>query len=338
MLWLLHNPLMDHVNTSQSKSMVIMWLLVVCAVVLSGASLWVATRPIPFPTPQTPVPQGVSGVAELAVKGHLLTAIAGTHSNPAFDTHTVRVEPAGQGYWAATVMVADPKAFRLWQVTVDSHGPLPQVVGLPALIPVPAMASRPAISLGEEGDPRLRDTISAALSALLTGQPDLDRYIATDANLTAIDPPPFVAVTVTGTSKPMVVDGHVMILAGLEGQRHDGIRIRAHYPLALIKEGDRWLVRAILRAMPPEAYPPPDDTGPDDSTPARAQAAHRVTGGHKTLPMPVIPPGSRPSETHRVAYGLRRTTVASQQHLRSFPPARRQLVVGEGPSLKGVPR
>lgn len=241
---------MVHAETLQNTKNKLLWFLLACSLLLGGAGLVVATRPVPLPEPPTPIPGGVSGVAEMAVITHLVNAV-GISDGRTPIAHTIAVDPAGPSRWAARVAVYDPNALRIWQVSVDTHQGVPQVVGLPALVPEPALEPVITPSVSPTGhDPQLVATVKGCLTALLTASLDLGRYISADSPLTPISPPPFVGVDVVGVSKPQVLGQDHLVMAEVKGQRRDGVVIHAQYPLSLIQRDGRWEVRGILRALP----------------------------------------------------------------------------------------
>lgn len=241
---------MVHAETLQNVKYQLQWFLLACALLLGGAALVVATRPVPIPAAPAHPPAGVGGVAELAVITHLVRAV-GVPGGQIPEAHTIGIDPAGPDQWAARVAIHDPAALRLWQVRVSTAQGTPQVVGLPALVPVPDLApvAKPTFAPGG-GDPALRQVVADTLAGLLTGSPDLGRYTSADATLTPINPPPFVSVELVGLTKPEQVGEDVLVLAEITGQRADGVTISAHYPLALTQTEGRWEVRGILRALP----------------------------------------------------------------------------------------
>lgn len=246
---------MVHAETLQNTKNQLQWFLIACALLLGGAALVVATRPVPIPDPPVHPPAGVSGVAELAVITHVVRA-AGASGGTIPEAHTIGIDPAGQDQWAARVAIHDPAALRLWQVRVSTAQGTPQVVGLPALVPVPDLTPVSKPTFAPSGiDPAMRQAVADTLAGLLTGSPDLSRYTSADAQLTPITPPPFVRVELVGLTKPEPVGSDVLVLAEINGQRADGVVLSAHYPLALTERDGRWEVRGILRALPTDAHP-----------------------------------------------------------------------------------
>ncbi|WP_336250674.1 conjugal transfer protein [Stomatohabitans albus] len=257
---------MERVLTPKSTTSNLIWFLVVFSLLLSVVGLGIAVRPVSIPKPPVNPPEGVSGVAELAVITHLVNAV-GTSEHRVPVAHTIRIDPAGQDRWAAQVAVHDPVALRIWQVRVHTDQGIPQTVGLPALVPSPTVLPKDTPTfLRTPSDSKLYQTVEASLSALLTGNPDLSRYTSADSTMTPISPPPFVGVDVIGLTKPIVLGQDHIVLVEVEGRRADGVVIRAQYPLALTTQGNEWEVRGILRDLPDHSVPAsePQEGGTSD--------------------------------------------------------------------------
>lgn len=218
---------------------------------------------------------------------------------------TVAARPISPGYWAVTVAVEVLEAdaagalvpARVWYVEVgivrSDDGSL-GAVGTPALVAAPATAPSvgpvgPTLRARQADDP-LAAAVEGLLGALLTGTGDLARYLAPDAVLTPVDPPPLTAVAVeriassTGSAGTVV---RVQVRATSAGG-HDQV---LGYEVVLVERAGRWEARSISGAPTLDQRSPSSPADPASSpTTSPNEPATPATG--TTFPPPVAEPGA----------------------------------------------
>ncbi|HUG84660.1 MAG TPA: hypothetical protein VMM13_08840, partial [Euzebya sp.] len=131
---------------------------------------------------------------------------------------------------------------------------LPALVGVPAGgdPPVPAI---PALQ-SPDGDDPLATAVDRFLSALLTGDGELSRYLAVGAS---VEQPILVgrSVQLQRLAARPLDDSRVAALAEVRMITDDGAVHLLHYPLLLQPSDGRWEVASLLPALPlqPAAQP-----------------------------------------------------------------------------------
>jgi hypothetical protein len=131
-------------------------------------------------------------------------------------------------------------------------------VALPAPVPGPAAAAEPP----DLDYPETISTTSAAgqsaagfLAAMIAGDGEITRYLAPGTSISAVTPPPYSAVALTGikgshevTEAPADGDGtHALITAELT--RLDGEKTTTQYVLTLVARDGRWEVAGVEPAV-----------------------------------------------------------------------------------------
>jgi hypothetical protein len=187
------------------------------------------------------------------------------------DTHTVAGNAAGSGYWSVTVAadveqqvepteqqledgdVPEPETFT-WYVEVGIYGdPARGLLALrtPAVMPAPPGVDedgRPS-STDEQWESRADDdplasTIDEFLDALLAGEGNPDRYLAS-GNLDPIEPAPFVDVLVGDMAVEELEDGTLRVQVMVVGETEVGIEQPLAYQIGLRFDGADYEVVSV---------------------------------------------------------------------------------------------
>lgn len=219
------------------------------------------------------------------------------------DVSTVAGRRLEAGYWTVTVAadVTEPPAggavdpaggaaepvTATWYVEVGIVGDVG--AGLAALTTPAVMPAPPGVDDGwkrrddDTWTPRDDDPIVGAvqgfLSALLTGEGDPLRYMATGGSITAADPPPFTEVVVL----QMAVTGdrddtEVRAWTQAEATTGGGSRRVVAYELVLTRSVDRWEITE-LSGVPLAVVAPRGDDAAEGTDPADATDATDGTSG-----------------------------------------------------------
>lgn len=297
-----------------------LWGLIAVAV-LAGCAAF-ATRPTSTGAPKVKLPTptvGPEGFAELYVSTFLESGEGDEARLRAFYPGSVQLRDVipGSLYVARTATVgAKEVARRYWAVTVAAEVLIPEGSGyrrsgtrfyqvgvagaetagyvatsLPAQVPPPATLRMPALELGSLERVRLGDPVADAVerfaAAFLAGDGELVRYVAPDAPLRALSPPPFVAVKVTdlATHDEPGPPAKKQVLAAVRATDSAGRVQILQYSLELAQRSGRWEVAELLPGPPlqqPSAPPSTPDgsseaTGPSIGAPATTPARGGAT-------------------------------------------------------------
>jgi hypothetical protein len=177
---------------------------------------------------------------------------------------TVAGHAIQDGYWVVTVRAelaervddAAPSAAN-WFVEVgvvgDVSGGLaalstPSVMPAPPRIAAGWQSSRPALHRPSDGDPIVA-TVEGFLDALLAGQGDPSRYVATGTVIPAASPPPFVDVAIEQIAVEEQDDGDMQVWVDVRATSPAGRDQPASYQLVLAPRADRWEI-AVLWGAP----------------------------------------------------------------------------------------
>lgn len=274
----------------------LLWLVVAAGPVMAGVAL--LRHPIAPGAPADPViPHGVHGLAELAVLAHLTAApgeadatvtpalpalrltgsafdgLSGEEQatatraaqRPPTGAVTVAATAAGPGRWGVTVAVLRGSQVEGWQVTVAAAADGLLVETLPAIVGLPGAGTPPIPDLpllrAPAGDDPLATAVDRFLSALLTGEGELSRYLAPGAGVAQ----PAVqdgSLELRRIAARPLADDRVAVLAEVRLVRGDGAVHLLQYPLLLEPSGGRWEVRRLLPALPIRPAPQPTATAP----------------------------------------------------------------------------
>ncbi len=267
----------------------LLWVLVAAGPLIGGAAL---LRPTGTPAPVAPGPPvGVTGLAELAVLAHLRSqpgeapavlmpahpalrpvgnllddlttaerAIAGRVPPPVHAAAAVTSSPAGPGRWGVVVAVLREQTVETWQVTVaaSDRGPVIETVPAPVALPT-GVVPTPAVTALRPPDPDdpLTDAVQRFLSALLTDEGELDRYLAPGA---VVQRPALVAseALLRRLATGPIGTSQLAVLAEARVRRADGWTRLVQYPLLMQRTDGQWEVLRILPALPVQDAPVPD--------------------------------------------------------------------------------
>lgn len=237
-------------------------------------------------------------------------------------TATLDARSAGERYWSVTVAAdvlstaADgyhPVGTRFYQVGVagspDGGFVVPDC--MPTQVPAPLVARAPDLEAGTLEDPNPDDAVAEAVTrfaaAFLTGNGELVRYVAPNANLRAIQPAPFTTVRLSGLAALVLPgpDKAEQVVAQLRATDGAGRVTFLQYALELAQRSGRWEVRSLLPA-PPLSRPPAaapttigggDLTGVTTTAPQLAPSSTSSTSSTTTTTVPTTTtrpnPGAR---------------------------------------------
>ena len=127
-------------------------------------------------------------------------------------------------------------------------------VAWPALLPNRYQPPAATPVTGQPREPRADDplavTVRGFLAAFLTPADDLERWVAPDAAIAPVRPPPFTALTLTGLAAADDGAGGRHVLAQVAGTRATGRVQLLQYPLRLLQRDGRWEVAQLLDDLP----------------------------------------------------------------------------------------
>lgn len=148
-----------------------------------------------------------------------------------------------------------------FQITIDAADDTLAVQALPAPVPVvaaepaPRLAYRDRVAPGDEAF----DAADGFVRALLAGDGDLTRYLAPNADLVAVTPPPYIAVEthdvrIDRAADPQPDGSTLNVLVTATATTAGGQEIAVQYPLTMIARDGRWEVDEIAPAPQTSAY------------------------------------------------------------------------------------
>ena len=127
------------------------------------------------------------------------------------------------------------------------------VVALPSLIPAPLRVSAPDLlvdRLDGIGEPSLGDMVGRFLSAYLTGDSELARYVAPSAPVLPVHPPPFTDIEVLRSGIATDPGGRTVVTVVVRAADDAGRAQLLEFWLAVSQRDGRWEVAEILPAPP----------------------------------------------------------------------------------------
>ena len=205
-------------------------------------------------------------------------------------TATVDAKEVSRRYWAVTVaaevLIPEGGGYRragtrFYQVGVAGAEAAAYVAtSLPAEVPPPATLGAPPLQVGALERVRPGDAVADAVerfaSAFLAGEGELVRYVAPDAPLRAVSPPPFVAVKVTDLAVHDIAGPPAAkeVLAAVRATDSAGRVQILHYSLELAERSGRWEVARLLPGPPLQdrAGSASESDGPSIGAPATIPA------------------------------------------------------------------
>lgn len=272
---------------------VVLWLLVVsgpATALLVAARLSALDQRLDVITSRTAseppaATAGAEGFAELFIAAYLSSGEDSTDLDGFLDgvsldgvengqwsvTRTISLgaEEIAPGYFAVTVAAdvvandhdADGASLRVSQGTwffSVGVGETPTgwtVTGLPSLISAPANVEAPELLVDRlEGvEPDIDELLSRFLSAYLTGEGELARYVAPSSAIVPVQPPPFANVEVVAAGMAATTDAGTHVAAVVRATDLAGRTQLLEYSLAISERDGRWEVSALLPAPPLQA-------------------------------------------------------------------------------------
>lgn len=202
----------------------------------------------------------------------------------------IAVDQLSPGYWAVTVAAhvaanteegSEDLGIRYYQVGIRATGG-PTVgggddpsfpvgysaTGLPAEVNPPSTLAETDLAYVERNSTDAQDPIASAvtqfLSAYLLGDRELARYIAPNAPITPLSPPPYLALELRALHATDVRGSEVSVLATVTVQDARHLPSQLTYPLTLASRDGRWEVSAI----DPAPLLPGGLSAPAEMTPA----------------------------------------------------------------------
>lgn len=159
--------------------------------------------------------------------------------------------------WEVTVVVDamelvegayEPAGLQYYTVTVDTAGDHPTAVALPARVPGPTVAHHSLATPSFDGDlpPDQAEAVAGFLDAYLTGQGEVARFAATNAQIPRFEQAPYAAVDVAAAGSDELGRVHMTIEAVTE----NGGRHRLEYTLETTFERGVWEVSKLVAAAP----------------------------------------------------------------------------------------
>ena len=127
------------------------------------------------------------------------------------------------------------------------------VVGLPSLVPAPNRVSAPDLLVGRWdgiGDPGLADMVGRFLSAYLTGDGELTRYLEPSSPIVSVQPSPFSAVEVLRSGMAEDRQGGTVVAVVARATDEAGRAQLLEFGLAVSQRDGRWEVAEVLPAPP----------------------------------------------------------------------------------------
>lgn len=181
------------------------------------------------------------------------TSLGATEIAPGYFAVTVAVKLIAPATESDATTAPEPVGTLFYSVGVAETDSGWTVVSLPSLVPPPDRASAPDLlvdRLDGIGDPGLEDMVDRFLSAYLTGDGELTRYLAQSASVAGVQPSPFTAVEVLRSGMAEDPDGRTVVSV-LARATDDGGRAQLlGFWLTVSQRDGRWEVTEVLPAPP----------------------------------------------------------------------------------------
>ncbi|MEX2623971.1 MAG: conjugal transfer protein [Acidimicrobiia bacterium] len=181
------------------------------------------------------------------------TSLGGTEIAPGYFAVTVAVELIAQAADSDSTSVPEQVGMLFYSVGVAETDSGWTVAGLPSLMPAPSRVSAPDLlvdRLDGIDDPGLEDMVGRFLSAYLTGDSELARYMAPSSPALPVHPPPFIAVEVLRTGMAEDKQGGTVVAVVARATGDAGRAQLLEFWLAVSQRDGRWEVAEVLSAPP----------------------------------------------------------------------------------------
>ncbi|MEV0032793.1 conjugal transfer protein [Nocardia sp. NPDC050793] len=156
--------------------------------------------------------------------------------------------------WSVTVAVASKGAIgdrQFYRVAVSVTNGALRALALPAQVPPPRQGFSLALaySVPCAPDSPLSTVAAGFLQAFLAGSGDINRYLTTDAGITALTPPPYSqleVLSVKSTDSQCGAGGsRGQVLATVAPKAGGETALTLVYPLTMVRAGGQWQVEAM---------------------------------------------------------------------------------------------
>ncbi|WP_299039932.1 conjugal transfer protein [uncultured Pseudokineococcus sp.] len=204
----------------------------------------------------------------------------------------------GAGEGEGAVPAAQPVT-RFFQVPVAverGDATVATVLALPAPVPAPASGTAPTVSYADTvgADAPVSQVVTSFLTAMLTGQGDLEPYLSPGTALVPVEPPAATSLAVRSVG-PAIADQPVLepevpqdgarlrVLAQVDLVDANGGERASTYPLTLTARDGRWEITSLdalplLRTPAPSATTAPANGPAPGSSPAGTPSAPATAG------------------------------------------------------------
>jgi hypothetical protein len=182
------------------------------------------------------------------------TASLGTEEiTPGYFAVTVAAELVAHPIGSDATSVPEPVGTLFYTIGVAETDAGWTVVGLPSLMPAPDRAGAPDLLVDQMdgiNDPGLGDMLGRFLSAYLTGDGDLSRYLSPSTSIAGVQPSPFTAVEVLRSGMAKDPQGGTVVAVVARATDDTGRAQLLEFWLAVSLRDGRWEVMEILPAPP----------------------------------------------------------------------------------------
>lgn len=181
------------------------------------------------------------------------TSLGATEISPDYFAVTVAAELIAHATGSDSTSAPERVGTLFYSVGVAETDSGWTVVALPSLIPAPDRASAPDLlvdRLDGIGEPGLGDMVGRFLSAYLTGDSELARYVAPSAPVLRVHPPPFTAVEVFRSGMANDPEGRTVVAVVARATDDVGRAQLLEFWLAVSERDGRWEVAEVLPAPP----------------------------------------------------------------------------------------
>ena len=181
------------------------------------------------------------------------TGLGATEIGPGYFAVTVAVELIANGTGSDSTSAPEPVGTLFYSVGVAETDSGWTVVALPSLMPAPDRANAPDLlvdRLDGIDEPGLKDMVGRFLSAYLTGDGELARYLAPSASVAGVQPSPFTAVEVLRSGMANDPGGRTVLAVVARATDDTGRAQLLEFWLAVSQRDGRWEVTEVLPAPP----------------------------------------------------------------------------------------